>query len=142
VLVGLFSVALSTVILATGFGALWLLVYHQGAVGESVLRAARRIHLAGPEPEVLPNRSLQEIARDLRRLHRVVHAPLPGESAVRRTGRLAAYDDLLLQACRALDLPDLLTGLPEGREREAERLHLEFLLARAGLDVDPPAQAA
>jgi len=142
VLVGLLFVALSTTILTVGFGGLWLIIYHQGEVGDSVLRAARRLHLAKPEPEVLPNRSLQLIARDLRRVHRLVASPVPGESAVRITGRLAAYDDLLLQACRALDVPDLLTGLPEGKEREAERLHVEFLLAEAGLDVDPPAQAA
>ena len=51
----------------------------------------------------------------------------------RRTGTLAAYDDVLLEACRAVDLPDTLTGLPEGTERDAERLRLEFLLDRAGL---------
>ncbi|RYP84786.1 hypothetical protein EKO23_14835 [Nocardioides guangzhouensis] len=141
-LVGLLIVALSTVILSVGFGALWLFLCHQGEVGEAVLRAARRLHLARPEPEVLPNRPLQAIARDLRRVHRLVQAPGPGESALRRTARLAAYDDLLLQACRALDVPDLLTGVTEGTERDAERLHLQFLLAEAGLDVDPPAQAA
>ena len=141
-LVGLFFVTLSTVMLVVGFGALWLVIYHQGEVGESALRAARRLHLARPEPEVLPNRSLEAIARDLRRVHRLVQVTSPGESALRRTARLAAYDDLLLQACRALDVPDLLTGVAEGRERDAERLHVEFLLAEAGLDVDPPAQAA
>ena len=51
----------------------------------------------------------------------------------RRTGTLAAYDDVLLEACRAVDLPDTLTGLAEGTERDAERLRLEFLLDRAGL---------
>ena len=54
-------------------------------------------------------------------------------SMARRTGTLAAYDDVLLEACRAVDLPDTLSGLPEGTERDAERLRLEFLLDRAGL---------
>jgi hypothetical protein len=107
--------------------------YRQGEVTESAVRHARRLHLIPPEPEWLPNRPLAPIARDLRRLHLAVRDTRHATSMARRTGTLAAYDDVLLEACRAVDLPDTLTGLPEGTERDAERLRLEFLLDRAGL---------
>ena len=56
----------------------------------------------------------------------------------RRRGTVAAYDDLLAQAARALGVPDLLTELPEGTDRDAERLRLEHLLRDAGLVLDQP----
>ena len=113
--------------------ALYNFCFRQGEVTESAVRHARRLHLMRPEPEYLPNRPLAPIARDLRRLHLAVRDSEHGTSMARRTGTLAAYDDVLLEACRAVDLPDTLTGLAEGTERDAERLRLEFLLDRAGL---------
>ena len=107
--------------------------FRQGKVSESAARHARRLHLIPPEPPVLSNRPLAPIARDLRRLHVAVRDTRDGTSMARRAGILAAYDDVLLEACRAVDLPYTLTGLPEGTERDVERLRLEFLLDRAGL---------
>jgi hypothetical protein len=57
----------------------------------------------------------------------------PGTSLVRRNATLAAYDNALAQACLALGLPDTLTDLPPGTDREAERLRVEALLEAAGL---------
>jgi hypothetical protein len=51
----------------------------------------------------------------------------------RRVGISRAYDDLLSYACRALDVPDTLTGLPSGTERDTERLWVEHELEEAGL---------
>ena len=51
----------------------------------------------------------------------------------RRRGTTAAYEDLLVQAARALGVPDTLSGVPEGTDREAERMRLEHLLREAGL---------
>ena len=113
--------------------ALYNFCFRQGEVTESAVRHARRLHLIPPEPPTLPNRPLAPIARDLRRLHLAVRDDRRATSMARRTGTLAAYDDVLLEACRAVDLPDTLSGLPEGTERDAERLRLEFLLDRAGL---------
>ena len=107
--------------------------FHQGEASAYAVRQARRLKVIPPEPVPLPNRPLSVIARDLRRLHLAVRDSEHGTSMARRTGTLAAYDDVLLEACRAVDLPDTLTGLPEGTERDAERLRLEFLLDRAGL---------
>jgi len=119
--------------------ALYNFCFRQGEVTESAVRHARRLHLIPPEPVALPNRPLAPIARDLRRLHLAVRDTRHGTSMARRTGTLAAYDDVLLEACRAVDLPDTLTGVPEGTERDAERLRLEFLLDRAGLTPYPDA---
>jgi hypothetical protein len=46
-----------------------------------------------------------------------------------------AYDDLLLDACRALEVQTSLASLPEGIERESERLRVEYELERAGLPI-------
>jgi hypothetical protein len=54
----------------------------------------------------------------------------------RRTATTAAYDDLLLEAARALDVDDTLTGLRPGADRDAERLRVEHLLREAGLQLD------
>ncbi|MET1059497.1 MAG: hypothetical protein ABWX84_07855 [Nocardioides sp.] len=113
--------------------ALYNFCFRQGETTEFAVRQARRLRLLPPEPETLENRPLAPIARDLRRLHLAVRDTGHGTSMARRTGILAAYDDVLLEACRAVDLPDTLTGLPEGTERDAERLRLEYLLDRAGL---------
>ena len=51
----------------------------------------------------------------------------------RHLGVVAAYDDALLGAARALDVPTSLAELPDGIDREVERLRLEHALERAGL---------
>ena len=113
--------------------------FHQGVMTAYALRQGRRLQLIPPEPVTPANRPLGPIARDLRRLHLVARDTERGTSMARRTGTLAAYDDILLEACRAVDLPDTLTGVPEGTERDAERLRLEYLLDRAGLTPFPDA---
>ena len=127
------ALLLVTLTLGAMVTALYNFCFRQGETTEFAVRQARRMRLIPPEPETLPNRPLAPIARDLRRLHLAVRDTRHATSMVRRTGTLAAYDDVLLEACRAVDLPDTLTGLPEGTERDAERLRLEFLLDRAGL---------
>jgi hypothetical protein len=54
-------------------------------------------------------------------------------SMAKYRGAMAAYDDALLDACRALDLSTDLSTLPEGVERESERLRVEYELERAGI---------
>jgi hypothetical protein len=54
----------------------------------------------------------------------------------RRRGTAAAYEDLLVQAAHALGVPDTLSDLREGTDREAERLRLEHVLREAGLVID------
>ena len=56
----------------------------------------------------------------------------PQTPVARRRGLLAAYDDALADACRALGLPDLLSDIPDGVERELARLEVEQELVEAG----------
>jgi hypothetical protein len=100
-----------------------------------IARFHRRLRpRTGPEPPAGP--PIEDTARALRRLRGQVLAPAPGTPMARRRGTTAAYDDLLAHAARALGVPDNLTGLPEGTDREAERLRVEHLLRQAGLHLD------
>ena len=123
-----------------GFLALALATLMLGAAVGGALyqreRAAWFRRLGGrvsPRPEPPAGPPIERIGRDLRRLRAELLAPTPGAPMARRTGVWRAYDDLLGDACRALDVPDTLTGLPPGIEREAERLQVEHELEAAGL---------
>lgn len=76
---------------------------------------------------------LERIVRDLRRLEPEARRPREGTTNAKHRGVVLAYDDLLLDACRAVDVPTPLASLPEGIERESERLRIEYELERAGL---------
>lgn len=82
-----------------------------------------------------PRRPLQVVAADLRRLSRQLALVPAGASLVRWQALWAAYDDVLVEAADALeipyDLPTVATGLP----REFERLRLVTALEDAGLVV-------
>jgi hypothetical protein len=101
----------------------------------SLGRLARRHRRRPPQPV---GRPLERVVADLHRIRAEVVSPLPGASKVRRDATLAAYDDVLAEACRALRVPDHLTAVPPGTEREAERLHTEWLLEQAGVPVTSP----
>ena len=105
----------------------------QPEIGRTYRRARARVSPAEPVPT---GPAIEDLARSLRRLRNEVLAPAPGTTMARRRGATAAYEDLLVLAARALDLPDTLTGVPEGTDREAERLRLEHLLREAGLELD------
>lgn len=87
------------------------------------------------EPEVPAGPPIEKLAADLRRVHRLL-AELPdGASAVRRYGTRQAYDALLVQACREVEVEHRLDDLPEGFDRGIERLRVEESLAERGLSV-------
>jgi hypothetical protein len=74
------------------------------------------------------------VAADLRRLYPAAHFPQKGVRMPKQRGVLMAYDDRLVAAAHALEVPTTLPDLPaEGFDREAERLRLEYALTRAGL---------
>jgi hypothetical protein len=125
------ALVLSTVML----GAVLGLVLHQAELGRVVRRARTRV---SPPPAAPTTPSIEVLGASLRRVRREVLHPAPGTPMARRRGTLAAYDDLLALAARALGVPDLLTGLREGADRDAERLRLEHLLRGAGLVLDQP----
>ncbi|MCY4725080.1 hypothetical protein NYO98_02240 [Nocardioides sp. STR2] len=128
---GLVVLVLCTLMLGAAVG----LALCQAEIGRAVRRV--RAHLSPPPPAPSAP-AIEEVAAALRRVRREVLAPVPGTPMARRRGTMAAYDDLLGQAARALGVTDLVTDLREGTDREAERLRLEHLLREAGLVIDQP----
>ena len=126
---GVLAIAVATVVAAVAFGA----VFYFGEMVALSVRAGRLLHLLPSPPPAPLGMPLERIAADLRRLHREVRRHPPGMPMAKFRGMMAAYDDALLDACRALDLPTDLAGLPEGVERESERMRLEFELERSGI---------
>lgn len=123
---GLLTVALATVMLGAALGA--VLYGHEIAT-----LARRRLRRRAPAPERPTGPPIERIASDVRRVRADLRAQAPGLPMARRIAISRAYDDLLVDACRALDLPDTLTDLPPGTERDAERLVVEHELEVAGL---------
>jgi hypothetical protein len=121
---------LAVVVLVTGA------VLNLDRVPALARRLARAVPLVPPEPERPAERSIEVLAADLRRLHAEARAPRPGVTMARQRGIVAAYDDMLLLACRALAIETTLAEIPPGVERESERLRVEFLLGDAGLRFD------
>jgi hypothetical protein len=78
---------------------------------------------------------IERIAADLRRIRPQARLQQAGTPMVRRRAILAAYDQALLDACRALDVPTELDRIADSLERESERLRTESELQRAGVDL-------
>ncbi|CAM3833717.1 hypothetical protein KIPE111705_27265 [Kibdelosporangium persicum] len=99
----------------------------------AVLRLPRLIRRFRRSRATATNLPIERIAADLRRVHRVLTAYGPGTPMVRRMGTLQAYDALLMQACRAVDVPHRLDAVGLGTPLEIERLRVEQSLMSAGL---------
>jgi hypothetical protein len=115
-----------------------------GALPVVVLVAGGRLYrwLAGPRPRAAvrprparPCRPIEQVAADLRRLHRQLELVPAEASGARGRALLAAYDDVLGEAAALLDVPEALRSTPEGWDRDSERLQVETRLAGAGLRV-------
>ncbi len=98
----------------------------------SRLRARGR----APRPAEPVCEPLEDTVRRVRRLAPVVHAPPRGISFVKWQAAVHAYDRLLADACRALEVEHLLTVLPDGPERDTERQRVESCLWLAGVRID------
>ena len=86
----------------------------------------------GPAPTCPP---IEQLAADLRRVHRTLAEYPPGTPALKRHATRQAYDDLLMQACIAVEVSHRLDTLAEGMDREVERLRVEEALRDAGIRV-------
>lgn len=109
---------------------MWV-IFNVGRVGDAIESAWRRLRKREPEPELAPI-PVQKIVSDLRRLNAFLDE-LDRSDAPARAERLKAavlaYDDVLLIACRTLDVP-----APErGPLDSVERLQTEAALAQHGL---------
>jgi hypothetical protein len=115
-------------------GVLWT-VFHADEVAQLGLRSARRLHVIPAAPPVASGMPIERIAADLRRIRPQARRQEAGTPMVRRRAILAAYDEALLEACRALDVPTDLDRIVDALERESERLRTESELQRAGVDL-------
>ncbi len=78
---------------------------------------------------------IEKLAADLRRVRRILVTYESGTPIVRRLGTLQAYDHLLVQACRAVQVQQRIDQLPPGTDLELERLRVEEELRDAGLAI-------
>lgn len=97
-----------------------------------LVRTLRRLRRK-PRPDPLATPPVEQIAADLRRVHRLLMRMPEGASYARRRGAEQAYEDLLAAACRAVGIEHQLGGLPDGLDRDIERLRVEAALQQAGL---------
>jgi len=102
-------------------------------LAEALGRCRRRLW---PPPAQPIGRPIEDLAATLRRLQRWLDAyaesrPMPGK-ATKVIATTTAYDRVLVEACRALDVPEGLDGT-DGLDREAERLRMQSALIDAGL---------
>jgi hypothetical protein len=117
------NVVLYAAVMATPVALGWAAIL----VPKVVRRFRRREEVVASGP------TIEQVSADLRRVHRILAAYESGTPAIRRRGARQAYDALLAQACQALEVEHRLDYLPEGMDRELERLRVEESLRGAGL---------
>ncbi len=98
-----------------------------------VLSLGRWLGLVAPAAPVPVGPPIERIAADVRRIRTDIRHTPPGMPVARRRGWSAAYDDVLVAACRALDLETRLGSRLAPRDLELERERVERMLVRAGL---------
>jgi len=113
-------------------GAIWMLAHIADILerGDRVARFLKVVRSPAPAPAGMP---IERIGADLRRIRPQALTPAAGMPMVRRKAIAAAYDEALLDACRALNVPTELDRMTDALERESERLRTEAELARAGV---------
>ena len=126
---GVLAIFIATTIVAVVVGA----VAYAGEIVGITVRVGRFLRVLPPAPPIPVGMPLERIAADLRRLRVEARRHQPGMPVAKYRGAVAAYDDALLDACRALELSTDLPTLPDGVERESERLRVEYELEQAGI---------
>jgi hypothetical protein len=101
-------------------------------IGDRGFPALRRRLFGEPVPRPTC-RPIEEIAFNVRRLGTEWHGGHPGRSWVKSEALRRSYDEVLDEACRALDIATDLLDLEPGTERDAERMRVEHLLTTSGL---------
>lgn len=103
------------------------------SLARSLAALLRRIERLRPEQPRPVGRPIELIARDVRRLSNSFRRVPADASFARFEGRRRAYDDVLVEACRAVEVEHLLQVLPPGPELDRERRRVELVLLRVGL---------
>jgi hypothetical protein len=97
--------------------------------------AGRLFRILPPPPPTPLGMPIERISADLRRIRARALARAEGMPMVQRRAILAAYDDALMDACRALGVDTDLDAMNDDLDREGERLRTEVQLERAGIDL-------
>ncbi len=126
------STATNVVLFAVAVLAPTLVFWFLTRVPRIVDGVGERMRRRRAAPTGLP---IEQLAADLRRVHRLLVQCPDGTPMVRRVATREAYDELLRQACDAVDVPHELDAVPEGMERDMERLRVEEALRTAGLTI-------
>jgi hypothetical protein len=121
-------------IAAGSVGIVWCALNGSRLTSWSVA-VGRFTHVLPPRPPTPSGMPIERIAADLRRIRPQALTPTSGMPMARRRAIVAAYDEALLDACRALDVPTELDRITDALERESERLRTEAELARAGVEL-------
>jgi hypothetical protein len=116
-----------------GMAAVVWCALNLGRLGTVGTWAGRRLHLLPTPPPATAGMPIERIAADLRRIRPQALRPASGTPYVRRQAIVAAYDDALLDACRALGVATELDRITDALERESERLRAEHELEKAGV---------
>src|SRR5512133_1517459 len=110
-------------------------VFNGPRLGAWAVAVGRLLRILPPPPPTPLGMPIERISADLRRLRTRALALAEGRPVVQRRAILAAYDDALMDACRALGVDTDLDALNDDLERESERLRTEVQLERAGIDL-------
>jgi hypothetical protein len=114
--------------------AVWC-VFNTARLGAWTVAAGRRLRILPPPLPTPLGMPIERISADLRRIRVRTRERAEGAPVVQRRALLAAYDDALMDACRALGVDTDLDAVNDDLERESERLRTEALLERAGIDL-------
>ena len=117
------------------FGATMWCAFNLDRLGEAGRWVGRRLHVVPTPPPAAANMPIERIAADLRRIRPQALRPATGTPYSRRQAIVAAYDDALVDACRALGVSTELDRITDGLERESERLRAEHELEKAGVEL-------
>ena len=107
-----------------------------GRLTRALARVVRYVDSLRPEEPRPVGRPIELIASDARRLSSSFRRVPDDASFARFEGRRRAYDDVLVEACRAVGVEHRLQVLPPGPELDRERYRVELVLQHAGLPLD------
>ena len=107
-----------------------------GRLTRALARVVRFVENLRPEQPRPIGRPIELIASDARRLSNSFRRVPDDVSFARFEGRRRAYDDVLVEACRAVGVEHRLKALPPGPELDRERYRVELVLQHAGLPLD------
>jgi hypothetical protein len=99
-------------------------------------RVSQYVESLRPEQPRPIGRPIELIASDARRLSNSFRRVPDDASFARFEGRRRAYDDVLVEACRAVGVEHRLQVLPPGPDLDRERYRVELVLQHAGLPLD------